>query len=47
MLSLHGQRVTSPGRNDLEAMLRICVALRDGVKGLLKANLKSWDQGAA
>lgn len=42
-----GQLVTSPGRNDLEAMLRVCVALRDGVKGLLKANLKSWEQGSA
>jgi len=42
-----GQLVTSPGRNDLEAMLRVCVAVRDGVKGLLKANLKSWEQGSA
>jgi Bacterial mobilisation protein (MobC) len=42
-----GQLVTSPGRSDLEAMLRVCGALRDGVKGLLKANLKSWGQGSA
>ena len=42
-----GQLVTDPGRNDLEAMLRACEALRDGVKGLLKANLKSWGQGSA
>jgi hypothetical protein len=40
-----GHLVTKPGRNDLEAMLRACEALRDGVKGLLKANLKSWEQG--
>jgi len=42
-----GQLVTSPGRDDLEAMLRICEALRDHVKGLLVANLKSWEQGSA
>ena len=42
-----GQFVTNPGRNDLEAMLHACEALRDGVKGLLKANLKSWGQGSA
>jgi hypothetical protein len=41
-----GQLVTSPGRDDLEAMLRICEALRDHVKGLLVANLKSWEQGS-
>jgi len=40
-----GQLVTSPGRNDLEDMLRVCGALRDSVKRLLLANLKSWEQG--
>jgi Bacterial mobilisation protein (MobC) len=42
-----GQLVTSPGREDLQAMLRVCEALRDHVKGLLMANLKSWRQGSA
>jgi hypothetical protein len=42
-----GQLVTSPGRNDLEAMLRVCGVLRDNVKRVLVANLKSWGQGAA
>jgi hypothetical protein len=42
-----GQLVTSPGRDDLSAMLRICEALRDHVKGLLVANLKSWEHGSA
>lgn len=42
-----GQLVTSPGRDDLKAMLRICEALRDHVKGLLAANLKSWEHGSA
>jgi len=41
-----GQVVTSPGRNDLEAMLRVCKTLRDSLKGVLLANLKSWEQGA-
>ena len=43
--SNQGQLVTSPGRDDLEAMLRVRV--RDHVKGLLMANLKSWEQGSA
>jgi len=42
-----GQLVTSPGPNDLEAMLRVCGVLRDNVKRVLVANLKSWGQGAA
>ena len=42
-----GQVVTSPGRNDLEAMLHVCGALRDNLKRALKANLKSWDEGSA
>jgi Bacterial mobilisation protein (MobC) len=42
-----GQLVTSPGRNDLEAMLRVCYALRDNLKRVLLANLKSWEQGSA
>src|SRR5208283_2303688 len=40
-----GQVVTSPGRNDLEAMLRVCKTLRDSLKGVLLANLKSWERG--
>lgn len=42
-----GQLVTSPGRDDLKAMLSVCEALRDHVKRLLMANLKSWRQGSA
>ena len=42
-----GQLVTSPGPDDLKAMLRICEALRDHLKGLLVANLKSWEHGSA
>jgi len=38
--------VTSPGRNDLEAMQRVCGTLRDSLKRVLLANLKSWEQGS-
>ena len=41
-----GQLVTSPGRDDVTAMLRVCGTLRDSLKRVLLANLKSWEQGA-
>ena len=42
-----GRVVTGPGREDLEAMLRVCRALRDSVKRVLVANIKSWERGSA
>jgi hypothetical protein len=42
-----GERVTGPGREDLRAILRVCEGLRDHVKGLLTANIRSWEQGYA
>ena len=41
-----GQLVTSPGRDDLAAMLRVCGTLRDSLKRVLLANLRSWEQGS-
>ena len=41
-----GARVV-PGRDDLQAILRLCEGLRDHVKGLLRDNVKSWEQGYA
>jgi len=41
-----GQVVTSPGCKDLEAMLRVCGTLRDSLKRVLLANLKSWELGS-
>lgn len=41
-----GQSV-APRRDDVQAMLRVCSALRDHVKALLAANEKSWNQGHA
>lgn len=34
-----------PGRQEVQAMLRVCSALRDHVKALLVANEKSWEVG--
>ena len=41
-----GARI-APGRDDLQAILRLCAGLRDHVKGLLRDNVKSWEQGYA
>jgi hypothetical protein len=40
-----GERVNGPGREELKAMLKVCGGLRDHVKGLLSANIRSWEQG--
>jgi hypothetical protein len=42
-----GGRVTGPGREDLRAILKVCEALRDHVRALLQANVKSWESGHA
>jgi hypothetical protein len=42
-----GERVSGPSRDDLLALLGACVALRDHVKKLLRANLATWRQGYA
>ena len=41
-----GQLVTSPGRDDLRTMLRVFGTLRDSLKRVLLANLKSWEGGS-
>ncbi len=40
-----GGRPDGPGRQDLEAMLKIAMALRDHIRALLKANETSWERG--
>lgn len=42
-----GRTAVTPARADLEALLRVCEALRVHVKELLKANLESWAVGYA
>jgi Bacterial mobilisation protein (MobC) len=41
-----GQLVTSPGRDNLTEMLRVCCALRDNLKRVMLVNLRSWERGA-
>lgn len=40
-----GGRSDGPGRQDLEGMLKIAMALRDHFRALLKANETSWERG--
>lgn len=40
-------RVSGPSGQDLQALLRACVALRDHVKELVRANIDSWESGHA
>lgn len=40
-----GGRVPGSAREEFRAMLRVCEALRDNTKALLKANLMSWESG--
>ena len=40
-------RATVPGRQEVNALLKVAEGLRDHVKALLKANEKSWAQGYA
>jgi hypothetical protein len=40
-----GGRLSGSVRDDFRAMLKVCEALRDNTKGLLKANLTSWESG--
>jgi hypothetical protein len=40
-------RHAGPGLQETRVMLRICVALRDHVRALVKANLVSWQGGHA
>jgi hypothetical protein len=42
-----GERMTGPGREDVKVMLKVCEGLRDHVKALLLANVKSWERGHA
>jgi hypothetical protein len=42
-----GERVAGPRWEDLRAILKVCEALRDRVKELLVANIRSWARGYA
>jgi len=40
-----GGRLPTSVRDEFRAMLKVCEALRDNTKALLKANLTSWERG--
>lgn len=40
-------RVAGPTSQDLQALLRACTALRDHLKGTIRANTASWESGHA
>ena len=42
-----GARVGGVGHDEFRAILKICEALRDHTKGLIKANAASWTSGHA
>jgi hypothetical protein len=42
-----GARVAGPGRDEFRAILKICEALRDHTKALIKTNAASWVSGYA
>lgn len=40
-------RITGPDRDDLRSMLKICEAMREHIKTLVRANVASWENGHA
>jgi len=42
-----GGRLAGPNREDLMAVLRACIALRDHVAALMHANYATWERGHA
>jgi hypothetical protein len=40
-----GGRLPGSARDEFRAMLKVCEALRDNTKALLKANVMSWESG--
>ena len=40
-----GARVAGPTREELMALLRACEALRNHVRRLMEANMRSWEVG--
>jgi Bacterial mobilisation protein (MobC) len=40
-------RITGPNRDDLRSMLKVCEAMREHVKELVRANRATWESGYA
>ena len=45
--ALNSGQSAASRRDDVQAMLRVCGALRDHVRALLAANQRNWDEGHA
>jgi Bacterial mobilisation protein (MobC) len=42
-----GARIGGGGREEFKAMIKLCEAMRDHIKNLVKANATSWTSGHA
>lgn len=42
---IHEGKTPGPAREEFRAMLKICEALRDNTKALIKANVDTWETG--
>jgi hypothetical protein len=40
-------RITGPNRDDLRSMLKVCEAMREHVKELVRVNKETWESGYA
>jgi hypothetical protein len=40
-------RITGPNRDDLRSMLKVCEAMREHVKELVRVNIETWECGYA
>lgn len=40
-------RITGPNRDDLRSMLKVCEAMREHIKELVRANKATWETGHA
>jgi hypothetical protein len=40
-------RITGPNRDDLRSMLKVCEAMREHVKELVRVNMETWECGYA
>ncbi len=47
LLAHHGSKVVGPTVEDLRIMLKVCQAMRDHIKELVKVNARSWETGHA
>ena len=40
-------RIAGPNRDDLRSMLKVCEAMREHVKELVRVNMETWESGYA